>query len=532
MNPNHLRKIGAPRPNQRAAFEVTCLVAILLLLGAYLLLRYGGQWGENDAATFALAIQAMLESGRLVPSSYVYANGYAYQALSVFIIEVGGLTTAQFQQAIQVFLIAWIALPAWLLYRELTGSQRGATLATAILVVQPELLFPLMRGTHEKLTRGLLLLALYLFIKSLGPARPPARQASFRLAFYLVMFGMVAFNNLLAITLIAALWSALIGLIALRWWAHTSNPAEQAIERRLVWVSLTSSGLALLYTFCLYPPAQSILLTFRDILSHLTSFVLNQENATPALDPYAYTAHAWISQPVYFLLSSANWILLGVSAAIWLWQSLKIVRRRSLAWPPGALLLWAFYGAFALQEVASIVIDFSGALAANLQVRAFPSFVLLGAPVVARALVGWRYLMPPFKPAAWASGMALLAVLAFFAVLKATNEPLVSNKWQFYLPAEMQALDRAGIILHDRPIWTESDERLRVARFLRDPSAVKNEKLVTGIAAARNVLVSDVILARAIRTGSFPPIEPDSLIVYDNGQAQLYHLRPRTPFEP
>jgi hypothetical protein len=44
-------------------------------------------------------------------------------------------------------------------------------------------------------------------------------------------------------------------------------------------------------------------------------------------------------------------------------------------------------------------------------------------------------------------------------------------------------------------------------------------------------MISDVTRARSVRLGVPLPIESDSLLTYDNGQAQIYHLRPRTPYQ-
>ena len=47
----------------------------------------------------------------------------------------------------------------------------------------------------------------------------------------------------------------------------------------------------------------------------------------------------------------------------------------------------------------------------------------------------------------------------------------------------------------------------------------------------RDRLVSEVTRLRSVRLGEPLPIEADSLRTYDNGQAQIYHLRPRTQYQ-
>jgi hypothetical protein len=528
-----LTTAGSARRGNRPRADVAVLVTALVVLAAYPLLRYGGRWGDGDSASFAGFIGNMFDAGRLMPSAgSVYPNGYAYQALGVFGLLAGGVSLSQFQLYLSFFLTPWIVLPAWMLYRELTGSARGATLATAILLVQPEFLFPLMRGTHEKFTRGLILLALYLFVKSIGHRHPLPRLASTILAFYLVIYGVIAFNNLLAFSLIAALLLALGLLAALRRWSGAQGVAGPAAERRLRYAVITATLIAFLFTFFFYQPAKQDILVMQNMVDRVATLLLNVERSTPA-NPYAYTAGAWVSGPAYLALTLANWILLIASAAIWLWQSLFLLRHRGHAWQADRLLLWALYGAFAIQGALSILVDRSGALAANLQLRAFPSFVMLAVPLAARAIVDWQASGKRSKAPAWAALLAALGIMAALSVLKATNEPLVSNKWAFYIPAEMRALDRADVMLADRSLWTEFDERLLTARTLRDPSEQPSVQLdaYDRDSSTRDVLVSDVIRARGVRLSATPPMEADSLLTYDNGQAQLYHLRPRTPYQ-
>jgi hypothetical protein len=42
----------------------------------------------------------------------------------------------------------------------------------------------------------------------------------------------------------------------------------------------------------------------------------------------------------------------------------------------------------------------------------------------------------------------------------------------------------------------------------------------------RDLLVSSITRVRSQRLDADIPIKPDDLITYDNGSAQIYHLRP------
>ena len=114
-------------------------------------------------------------------------------------------------------LLCWVVLPAWLAYREFTRSEAAATLATLILLAQPEFLFPLLRGTHEKFTRGFMFLLLFLLLRSLR-ARSERLVVGLVAAFYLCAYAMIAFNSLMASSFLVA-----VGLSLLLSWAVRSR---------------------------------------------------------------------------------------------------------------------------------------------------------------------------------------------------------------------------------------------------------------------------------------------------------------------
>src|SRR5215217_4826679 len=113
----------------------------VLLAAFYFVDRYGGRWAEIDSASFTEVIRNFGQEGQLVPAQGdFYPNGYTYQAISSFLSAVTGLQVATLQQVFYPFVAALVVLPAWVLYRELTGSARGAMLATLLLFTQPEFL--------------------------------------------------------------------------------------------------------------------------------------------------------------------------------------------------------------------------------------------------------------------------------------------------------------------------------------------------------------------------------------------------------
>ncbi len=523
-------RVGPRRPAGAAA-QLGVLLAAGAAVAVYVALRYGGLWGDSDTHAFATFIRAMLADGRLVPDEHVYAHGYGYPVLATFLVHATGLPVAQLQIAGGALLSAWLVPPAWLAYRELTGSGRGATLATVILLVQPEFLFPILRGSHEKFTRGLMFVCLYLLARSILVQRQWRRFAVYVLAFYLAVFALITFNNLMATSFIVALGLALAFSLGARRAVGWRVDGSTATSRRLLYAVGISLVLVFLFTFHAYPPAQKSILTVESLVDRLALLVLDVEQT--AGNPYQTISTTWISLPVYLLVSIANWLLLTVSFCLWSAQTLALWRNRT--WPQGgrADLLWSLYGAFGLLGAGSIAVDLSGALAGNMQHRMFPSFAMIGAAVVAEWVAGRQRLRSRAHRLAYGALAVGIGFLGLLAVAKATNEPSISNKWQYYSTLEKTALLWSEAHAGQRTLWAGLDERVPAAMGICCPESFANLTLTGGLPRrdVRGFLISGIVRARAARVNLDLPIAADSLLFYTNGDADLYHSRPKTPFQ-
>jgi hypothetical protein len=509
--------------------EVALLIAAATLTATYILLRYGTMWGEGDTMVFTKAIRGILDSGQLVPSAgdIIYPNGYGYQALGVFLIHLSGMSLTELQLYGSALLMVWLVVPAWLLYRELVETRRGATLATIILFVQPEFLFPIMRGSHEKFTRGLMFLCLYLLVRSLSSRRRPPRFIALLLSFYVTMYALIAFNNLMAssftLAIDLALFLILLGVITKRiFWPTSGRTLWQ-----LALASAASMVLAFLFTFLLYTPAQHDLLILQSVIDQLSALFLAVGRSS-GTNPYAVVNSGWVSLPVYFAISVANWIILFGSLAIWVAQGTKWLLRRQWPGSQNAVILWAFFGAFAIQGCISIAVDMSGAIAGNLQHRMFPSFAMLAAPMVARWIMDLKprgALNRRVVNACLAAGIAALGVLSVF---KATNEPLLSNWWLFYLNSERVAMDWTEEALPGKMVWVGFDERLVNAVIIRTGNDPRSVRYNTGKVEeeTRTFLISDVTRGQSQRLAEPLPVDAESNVTYDNGETQIMQRRP------
>jgi hypothetical protein len=501
----------------------------MILVGLYLIVRFHGRWAENDSATFTSIIQAFVDQGQLVPRQIFYANGYAYSALSTFIIGLTGLEPTTLQQLIYPPLAALVVLPAWLLYREFTGSARGATLTTVLLLTQPEFLFVILRSSHEKFTRALMLLCLFWLVRSLRLQERPRSFGVYVGLFYLTAFAFVASNNLLAHSFIFAVATALmIGrLLELR--RPILRQQNSLIRGRLHYIALACLTLVYIFTFHIYAPAQHDLSVLKDMGDQISALFLDVESEST--NAYVPVISGWISLRVYFILSIANWLILAVSFAIWAWRGIRWYLRGQAPESREAWLLWLFYTAFMVQGALSVVADTSGAIASNLQHRLFPSFSIFSVGLVGSALMQWR-------PRRFARPIQLglagcILSFAILSALKATNEPAFSNMWMFYGADELTALEWSKTHMSDGQLWTDFNERLVVASLMAGGDSTTANRLVGfGMRAeARDVLSTNITRLRSSRIKQPLPIPPDALQVYDNGDSQIYHLRPETPFQ-
>jgi hypothetical protein len=508
------------------------LLAYMLFVGVYFLARFQGYWAEADSSSFARYTRDVIGQGRLIPGAEIYPNGYLDQTVSAFIVNVTGVQVATLQQWVYPFLAA-IAVPAaWMAYRSLTGSLLGATVASALLFINPEFLFVILRSSHEKFTRMLMLVCLFLLAEMVVRARERPRRQLVVLAvlFWFTSYAMIASNLLLAASFFLALaTSVVLGWPISRIRSHL-RPVQRPLTRLLPVLLAGSIALMALFVLVVYPPAAHNVAVLRDTVDQIAAlFRGSTEQSSDVLGAYSYVNLSWIDLRVYFLLSIADWALLFGSAAVWVWLGWRWLIRGDAPVHATAWLVWLLYVAFVLQGAVSIVSDASGAFGSNIEVRLFPSFAMVAVAVVGVGIAPWR---PPAVHRPLASALAAgVFCVSILSMLKVTNEPLFSNKWNFYRPSEVVALEWGDDHLAGATVWTEFDERLIAAVHTLFPS-LRNSYVSSITMVTRDMLVTSVTRARATRIDRPLPVPPDAWQIYDNGEAQFYHARPETPYQP
>jgi hypothetical protein len=515
------------RISDRAAILTVALLALVVAL--YYILRYAAHWAETDTTMLARAIRNMIDTGRLAPQSgFLYYNGYAYQTIVTFLIRLTGESVVTLQQVVLPLALVLQVAVGWLLFREVAGSGRGAALGTILLLLQPEFLFVVLRGSHEKFGRLFMMLALYALFRSYRSQTSLRHFAIYVGLFYLAAYGLIASNFLIGFSFMAALAFALLAHVALertRFW-HANFAAVKA--GRLLLVVSAVFILAFLFLFLFYPPAQHDLFVLDSTFERMRALLLGASQPT---DIYERIISSWVSPWVYAIINAANWLVILVSFPLWVAMGAGWFRGRERLRTPALWLLWLLYGAFGFQMLATVASDASG-MFNNLQHRIFPSFSLLAVMVMAANLGGWR----PGKGRRAATALVIAIVVGALAVLspvKATNEPNLVGWWVFYTESEMRGLRWVDAKVNDASIWVGFTERLREAFYLVEGSSRGKSALDSSPVdpRAQDFLVSDAIRAQAARLDAALPEIGSSLAVYDNGEVQIYHRRPATPYQ-
>jgi hypothetical protein len=319
--------------------------------------------------------------------------------------------------------------------------------------------------------------------------------------------------------------------------------------------------------------------------TEVTSSVVVQDQSRTISSPYTAVSLGWRDTRVFFALTSFTWLLIVAGLFAWLIFAVIFVRRRVSRDERPIFLVWLFAAGAALQIVLSVAVDFSGALGGNLQLRLFPVFTVFAVPLIVAALLlyqrprrskllrwativagvlgssamaaisplitvvaapsiliglyihfNWEHSVAA-RRLAFAIGVAAFVGFASAAILKATNDPVVSNKWTFYTDAEARGVRWVDETLPERFVWGEYDERLDTASVMLSPDSPYDAPVAYWTprpqpSSVRYLLLGDTVVDRAARLGAILPYVGDDDRIYDNGRVQVFHRVPESPYQP
>ena len=505
------------------------LMAAGMLYAGYFVLRYGGLWTENDTARFTRdAVRLLSARSVFFPGEYVH--GFGYPAWLGVLALVTGLHPVFLNAVVLPFVGMGLLLAcAYLGFAALLGRPSWAALSAVLLLAVPEVTFTALRGNHEKLNLAVMLLTVHLVIASY---RRPGGRARLAAGFGLILalsllnavvndyfaavFAMVLSGTALAVLVVPAGPRAARGRAALSW-AVAAAAAWMALLAVMLWV---------------YPPARHDLALLSQVLARLRDLAAGRGVRS---NPYQTAADTWASPLVFHLLAVFRILMaLGSFAALLVRARALLVARRAPTLEEVAS--GALYGGWALLVVAAIPVDFTGlAAGTNLEVRNFTYFAVFAAPLAGRGLAALLADVGSSRRARWRRrGIgALLAAMILGSAGKTTLDPLLSNQWLYYTPAERQALAGFWERSVRQGLWAGPDARLSnvAAEWL---VSNPHENHIQGFSltpALRDWLWSPGVGANIAAYGGLPPPYAAQNRVYDDGGAVIYRTAPKTPFQ-
>lgn len=522
---------ASSQPRQESQLATFWLIAAIgLCFGIYFVLRYGGRWGEIDGVAFAGIIARMQLEGT-IDYAGAYPHGYAYATWVNMLSYFTGRPIGELMQIYTPILgNVFLGIFGFAAFRRWLGSDRLGLIAASVLFLVPELVFTVSRGNHEKITVALTLLASLGLLKGFmeAQARNWGLFAAWVAVYYLVAFTLATLNVFFGSSFIVASTLALIfALLFLGMRRHQPLPQLRTSTQRLALRVGASWLLVLLVMWYIYPLAGQNLEVLKTALAKLGALALS---FTPESNPYESTVTDWTNPTVYKLISSFRWILFLGSFVAWLMLLIPTLRTPERASIPRVFLL-ALYGAFGFQLAAAIPIDLVGLEAgSNLQVRMYTYFAVFAAPLFT---LGLSRLLGS-SPWHWRVAGTAAVVLAVLSLLKATLDPLVSNRWMHYDAAEIEAIHAWSERERESVLWVGPETRLYDAYYMEynfGPSNLNDLDVARRNPFTFHTLNSSLKQANSVAWG-FP--QSTWLLgnrVYDNGEAQIYHRSPQTPFQ-
>ena len=522
VQPDGIHALPGWRPRRPAVLEslpeLLPLLGLGLVAGAYFVTRYEGRWSESDSGAMTQAIRSLVSTGHFeTGATNLYSNGFGYQAVSTAILAFTGLDVVTLQQHLYPLISAVLVVPAWVLYRELTGSGRIAGLATLLLLVAPEYVFSISRASHERLDRAFMFIAVWLFVRSVRNRGDPARFR-IHLALALVMtYSLVSTNALFGMSFVLAMGTAFaIAWLANRLWPAVRQAAGDA-SRLLGWVTVAAAVITGLVILIIYPPILDSIRALSVIPGALADLILN---GGVSKNPYATLSSAWVSTAIFLLLSAANFGLLATSVVVWIWMGWGWLRGRT---PP---TIGPGCSGVCTRRSRSRVQPRSSATA-PVRSRATPN------TGHSRSSLRWprrswrtRSHADPGEGSGRSSSRSSPSRPA-----PPTSRPrstrFASNRWLFYTDAEVQGLVWADANQRGSLTWIGDDDRLAGAweMVVGNVHAGNGWDVGAPSATTRTFLVSEPMRFQFQRLGlTLPPLARAN-VVYDNGSVTVTRTR-------
>jgi hypothetical protein len=515
---------------------LTFLLAFALFLSLYSISRYGGWAMDVDGSRLTISARVLQQKGELINEAS-YQAGFVYPFLVAAVSEITGVSI----QAIQLNSSLWtivIGLAAFACFQELLNHKLTAALATLLLLIQPDFMFYIFRSSHEKIT-WLMALLLILQLSKTYRSRGNNRTLLLNIGiFYFLFWGMVSTNAYFASTFLIAIAGAFLLYVFLTIsQSRGRKPMRQLLRPSQRFFIISMACFILVYVFInyAYSPALGYYNTFVEMNEKTSALFLGAET----VDPYSTTQTDWRHPYTFLSLSATEGLITILAAASWVLIYLKMRDKTTKATDPKYKLLWLLSAGFGIQMVLAIILDLAGFMSSNLQIRLFTPFILLTSPLAALLIHDNYQKQVKSGKRLVQSILIMIAIWGIVTMLlKATNDPLVSNNWGFYSPSELQGVRWVEQELTQQTIWLDTSSHLGNAYSFWDKRLFgyykeTSNNFVYGIGqySTTYLFISYLTRMQANRLGVSLPATNGLNVIYDNGEVQLYRRLPRTPYQ-
>jgi len=522
----------ATKQNTSARFNLLLVLLLVLSVfsGAYYVLRFSGLTMEVDASRQAVSADGILKTGTL-ENTRAYNNGVGYSALLATLSFVTGMSVQNVQLASSV-LIFILILVTYIAYREMLGGTLASLAAALLLLLQPDFLFYVVRGSHERITWMFGLLMLFFLLRSQKHSGSLKQLTVYIVLFHFSFWGMVISNAYFASSYLLAIAIGLvIGLAFERsiFKRLTQVYLPKGLMQRLVIIAASGFILVFIFTNYIYAPVRQYFRMYQDIIDKISVlFFYSEPSGTTTT--FEFYATAWRNPYIYPILTHLQWIIAVSGFAAWIWSTLTIKRL-----DPKQRFLWQMYTSFGVLLALGTTADFAGFLNQNLQLRLFTPFTIFNSAMLVQSLRSvWPQLKVSYKRIILVAG-AILTIFAFVATqIKITNDPMAGNAWLFYTPAETSAMRWIDGHMTDQEVWVDTWDHLREVFFFQEGYTDNTNNFLIYYPKPLNtqvILLSERIQYKATRQEHQLPSVEGRLRVYDNGTSWVYRFRPMTPYQ-
>lgn len=514
-----IEKVTNKHANYWKYFFLVLLYTLFAIF--YYVFRYDGYWSEWDSAYLTTVSDIVYQQGLIIPDGIKYNNGFGLQVLITFLVNLTGLSTHAVSQYLMPFLGVIIVIVAFPLFFEFTNDRKIALLATLLLVLSSDVFMQLVRTKHIKFFMILTIIALFCICKSFSNK---SNRPIYVMIFYISMIGSIFFNTYYGSALTIILFISFIISELLKRTKRSSFSFS-----RLGITTASTIVFSFMNMFWVYTPSINFIYYMNSLKNRLITILFFSE---PMTNPqYNYVMANWRPPELIFLLRLFDLIISPLSFILFLTIIYNIFKNNYRI-GKSFLLLILFYTALGIMLVVAIIGDLSGSFASNMELGIYPIFMILIAPLASIGVfkifeyvknvdnTNRRYLEKTFSIFI----IFLLLIFCTVSLVKITNDPIISNKWQFYTLQEKHGISWATSNLNSDSFWGGVDERLVNIKYQYPELYYSTRFKYASFDSAKTVLMSDTILKRVEVSNN--PLQvsniSDSSIIYNAGQVDIY----------